>query len=103
VIYKIETPEQAEKILRDIAAAKPVYSFTIFDISEKVELAQSIPLILRVCKRCEKPAEYLGWNIWGKNFEKRSTYCTNCGYSMDMLAQVDLAIQGERVINTAWR
>lgn len=26
---------------------------------------------------------YVGNNLWGRNFETRSTYCPSCGYAMD--------------------
>lgn len=102
MIYEIKSKEQAEKILRETAEANPIHSFIIFDISEDVE-PKSIPLVLRVCKLCEKPSEYLGWNIWGEDFDKKSTYCEKCGYFMNTIAQVDIAIQGRHVINTDWR
>lgn len=103
MVYKIQTPEHAEIILMGIANANPVKSFIIFDISESVQLSHSVPLVLRACDRCENPSRYLGWNIWGKDFDKPSTYCEHCGYAMKTVAQVDLAIQGSKVINTSWR
>lgn len=103
-IYRIGSKEDAEKTLREIAAeANPLYSLVIFDVSEEVD-AQSIPLVLRTCRLCENPSEYLGWNIWWKeDFDKKSAYCENCGHFMNAASRVDLAIQGRRVINTDWR
>lgn len=77
----------------------------IFDIDPGIENAErAIPFVLRVCKnKCANPSEYLGWNIWGYAFEKRSTYCQCCGYALHDLASVTLAIQGDKVIQCNFR
>lgn len=99
MIFKIKTPAQAETILRSLADCEGV---AIFDIHPGVNAAE-IPFIIRQCKGRGHDHEYVGPNIWGRNFEKRSTYCPQCGYAMRTVAQAALAIQGAVVLETGYR
>lgn len=100
MIFQIKTPKQAEEILRSMAATK-AEGTVIFDIAEGVD-PYEIPMIIRKCDQGHE-LEYVGWNIWGKHFEKRSTYCIHCGYAMRTMAQITIAIQGGEVLQTSYR
>jgi hypothetical protein len=100
MICEITSAQQAENVLRTLATTQQ-QGILIFDIAE--DCTETIPLVLRRCRDCQQPSEYLGANIWGRGFEKRSTYCTHCGYALKTLACVTIAIQGTRVIETNYR
>lgn len=108
-VYKITSAEQAESILRFMGSHRgPIKSGFVFDIHEGPEcIAEDVPLVYRVCEmKCTadgKPVEYVGPNIWGNRFEKRSTYCPSCGNVLKSRAEAAIAISGERVINTNYR
>lgn len=107
MIFKIKTPEQAAAILQ-VAAQTKATGDIIFDLDDSID-PYTVPLILRECDRgseqnsCSPEGVYLGWNIWGKGFEKRSTYCPKCGYAMREKAVVSVAIQGKQVFQTNYR
>jgi hypothetical protein len=50
------------------------------------------PLTYRRCKRppsngvseCDQ-SYYLGWNVWGMNFQKSTTYCGSCGWAYNYI------------------
>ncbi len=98
MIVKITSAQQAETILR---TAQGFFGALVFDIASELNAAD-IPLVLRKCESC-KEGEYCGPNIWGRNFEKRSTYCPKCGYAMRDKASVSVAIHGSRVVETDYR
>lgn len=99
MIAKITSPNQAEKILRELIGREK--QTIVFDLEPSLKLHE-IPCTIRRCNHnCDY--EYVGWNIWGENFEKRAVYCIRCGFVMKTLAEVDLVIQGGSVLLLNWR
>ena len=97
-VYIISSPKEAEQVLRINEGRYDL----VFDISKKLQVNE-VPLCLRKCKRCEKPSEYLGFNIWGHGFEKRSTYCQHCGFALETISQVAIAVQGNFLVQCGYR
>lgn len=102
MIIHITSAAQAEALLRGIATRYAPPGALIFDIDPALDPC-TIPLVLRRCRTCAQPGEYCGPNIWGKRMERASTYCPACGYGMETLVCVALAIQGASVIETSYR
>ena len=103
MVFKITSEVQAEEILRALAAGRITgcSNNVVFDIVENI--AHKVPLVLRRCESCDKPDEYLGWNIWAANEQASAIYCQNCGTVMKELAGVTLAICKDRVVNCGYR
>lgn len=99
MIYHIDSPATAERILRAMAHSTGP---AIFDIRPDVDAAQ-VPLVIRKCRDRGHEHEYVGSNIWGRGFDKASTYCPECGYALKPVAEVAIAIQGAVVLETNYR
>lgn len=101
----VENQEMAEKRIPELLKVPARVRF----LSMEPLLGPVGPsLVHRKCYQCEKPSEYLGWNILGYNFHKSAVYCNNCGYFMDTLGTIDWVIVGgesgpkARPINADW-
>lgn len=101
MIITISSAEQAREVLRIFGNLGQKPTLLVFDIKE--DLHEEIPLVWRVCEHCDHEFEYLGKNVWGHNFQRGTCYCPHCGYSLKNKVCVDLAIQGDRVLETGYR
>jgi len=98
MIAKITSAEQAEQILREFSGKS---GDLIFDLDPRL-FWQDIPCVIRRCSRGHD-YEYVGWNIWGKGFDKKTVYCPECGWAMTTLAEASIVIQGDKVRQLGWR
>lgn len=98
MIIEITSAEQAENALRTHAGKTDLL---VFDLSPGL-LLRDIPCVIRKCNRGDG-GEYIGWNIWGKGFDKKSTFCPECGFAMETIAEASVVIQGNVVLQLSWR
>ena len=53
------------------------------DIRDLVRAMSCSPGLRSFTGESCKLGVYIGNNVWGRGFEKRTTYCPNCGYGME--------------------
>jgi len=99
VFCEIKKAEESFDIIRKYQNKD---SYIIFDVKDGIEL-RDLALTLRYCKECHVGYEYIGWNIWGKGFDKPSCYCTHCGYALQSLIEVAIVMQGNKVLSLNYR
>lgn len=98
MIIFIESKERALSVLESIKGLRNCYGGLAFHIGDKLDY-KDIPLCIKACEHCEDaPVRYVGWNVTGKGFERKSCYCQKCGFALRTLAQADLAVHRGQVI-----